>query len=66
MQPVAGASTQQLPISSMNGQQQPAPQQPSRITRYAGLVADDFRCVGKLNMSLQMVMHGQRNWGGRS
>lgn len=48
MQPVAGASTQQLQTSSVNGQQQPAPQQPSRIVRYAGLTADDFRCVKML------------------
>jgi hypothetical protein len=46
MQPVAGTSPQQLHTnSSTNGQQQPAQQQPNRIMRYAGLAADDFRCV---------------------
>jgi hypothetical protein len=49
VQPVAG-SAQQL-HSSTNGQQ-PAPQQPSRILRYAGLVADDFRCDGMSEYSL--------------
>lgn len=58
VQPVAGSSTQQLHTSSStNGQQQAAPQQPSRIMRYAGLAADDFRWVWVVLLRVTTTVH---------